>query len=86
MMRTYSDEQEAIKLDIDSQDAWADTVTFYKSRRCDVKRLRVQLNGQPALDTGRVRTQLYSPQLKPDRQDYSKYLARWSHIALPKQE
>ncbi len=61
MLRCYFDKQPAMKVSIDSDDAWADTVTFYKSTQFDAKkRLRVQLNGQPALDTGGVRTQLYS--------------------------
>ena len=49
-----------MKISVVSDDAWVDTVTFYKCTRFDVnKRLRVKLNGQPALDTGGVRTQLY---------------------------
>lgn len=61
MLRKQFDEQPAVKLTIDPDDAWADTVTFYKSRRFDPgKRVRVQVEGQPALDTGGVRAQLYS--------------------------
>ncbi len=61
MLRCHFEKQPAMTISIDSDDAWVDAVTFYKSTRFDVtKRLRVQLNGQPALDTGGVRTQLYS--------------------------
>ena len=43
------------------EDVWVDTVTYYKSDRCDCsKQLRIQLEGQPALDTGGVRNALYS--------------------------
>lgn len=50
-----------VKVHIDAEEAWQDTVTFYKSHRLDItKQLRVQLNHKPALDTGGERAQLYS--------------------------
>lgn len=61
MMHHYFSQQSSIKVTIDSEDAWVDTVTLYKSKRCDInKQLQVQLDDQPALDTGGVRMQLYS--------------------------
>ena len=35
MLRKQYDEQPAVKLTIDPDDAWADTMTFYKSKRFD---------------------------------------------------
>ena len=61
MLKSRFQGEAVIKLRVDSEDAWQDTVTFYKSQRVDVsKQLQVQLNNQPALDTGGVRSQLYS--------------------------
>lgn len=61
MMRQRFNQQAYIKVSIDYVDAWQDTVTVYKSSSFDItKPLRVQLRGQPALDTGGVLTQLYS--------------------------
>ena len=49
------------KVEIDPDDAWADTVAYYKSPQLNLnKRVRVVLGSQPPVDTGGVRRQLYS--------------------------
>lgn len=54
-------EQPVIKLDIDTAEAWEDAIAFYKSSRMDASRqIRVRISGQPAIDAGGVRAQLYS--------------------------
>ena len=61
MMNNRFAHEAVVKVRVDSEEAWQDTVTYYKSHRVDVtKQLRVQLDDQPALDTGGVRAQLYS--------------------------
>ena len=61
MLHLHFSQQATIKLRTSVDDVWVDTVTHYKSDRCDCsKQLRIQLDGQPALDTGGVRNALYS--------------------------
>ena len=49
------------KVEIDPDDAWADTVAYYKLPQLNLnKRVRVVLGSQPPVDTGGVRRQLYS--------------------------
>lgn len=50
-----------IKVRIDPSEAWEDLVVFYKSQRLEVtKQLRIQITGQPVIDAGGVRAQLYT--------------------------
>ncbi len=50
-----------VKLYLDPEDLWSDMIVYYKSARIDTsKAVRVILTGQPALDTGGVRRQVYS--------------------------
>ena len=50
-----------IKVEIDSDDIWQDMVCHYKSTKMNVmKKLRIRLLAQPALDTGGVRRMVYS--------------------------
>ena len=61
MMRNRFASEIVAKMQVDSEEAWQDTVTYYKSLRVNVtKQLRVQLDDQLALDTGCVCSQLYS--------------------------
>lgn len=54
-------EQPVIKLDVNTAEAWEDTIAFYKSSRMDAsQQIRVRITGQPAIDAGGVRAQLYS--------------------------
>ena len=55
-----------IKVHIDEDDAWSDLVSFYKASNADISRCRIRicLNGQPAIDTGGVRCQLYTTVLQ----------------------
>lgn len=50
------------KLRVDADEAWANTVSFYKNPCVDTANttLRVRLTGQAAIDTGGVWRQLYS--------------------------
>ena len=60
MMQRY-DTFPAAKLYVEASDAWSDTVAYYKRPSADPSshRIRVVLQGQPAIDTGGVRRQLY---------------------------
>ena len=50
-----------IKLQVDSDDMWADLVALYKNCSMDYySKLRITLDNQPAVDTGGVRRQVYS--------------------------
>ena len=49
-----------VKLYVDSDDAWADTVAFYKCNTPFDKSVRVRISDHPAVDTGGVRRQLYT--------------------------
>ena len=49
------------KVRIDASEAWEDLVAFYKSMRLEVnKQVRIQISGQPVIDVGGVRAQLYT--------------------------
>lgn len=49
------------KVHIDAHEAWEDLVAFYKSMKLDVNnQLRIQISGQPVIDVGGVRAQLYT--------------------------
>ena len=49
------------KVRIDASEAWEDFVAFYKSMRLEVnKQVRIQISGQPVIDVGGVRAQLYT--------------------------
>lgn len=49
------------KIHVDPDEIWQDMVVQYKSPRMDVmKRLRIRIRNQPALDTGGVRRLVYS--------------------------
>lgn len=61
MVNARFSECSTIKVQIDPCEAWEDFVAFYKSPRLDVtKQLRVQITGQPVVDVGGVRAQLYT--------------------------
>ena len=50
-----------VKLDTSEEEAWKDTVAFYKSPHLDMTcQLRVEIAGQPAIDVGGVRAMLYT--------------------------
>ena len=50
-----------IKLQVDSDDMWADLVALYKNCSMDYySKLQITLDNQPAVDTGGVRRQVYS--------------------------
>ena len=55
-----------IKVHIDEDDVWSDLVSFYKASNADISRcrIRIRLNGQPAIDTGGVRCQVYTSVLQ----------------------
>ena len=51
-----------VHVDEDEDEKWCDLVTFYKAPSPDPRlhRLRICLNGQPPMDTGGVRRDLYT--------------------------
>ena len=55
-----------VKVHIDEDDIWSDLVSFYKASNTDISRcrIRIRLNGQPAIDTGGVRRQIYTSVLQ----------------------
>ncbi len=59
MLHFSFNERPSVKLTVDTNDAWVDSVTYYKSNRCDTTN-RLRVNEQPVLDTGGVRNPLYS--------------------------
>lgn len=49
------------KIFVDLNDAWGDLVAVYKCSTLDLQsQLRIILDGQPAIDTGGVRRQVYT--------------------------
>ena len=60
--RTYP----VVKIHIDEDEVWSDLVSFYKTSNADISRcrIRIRLNGQPAIDTGGVRCQVYTSTLE----------------------
>ena len=55
-----------IELHIDEDDVWSDLVSIHKALNADISRchIRICLNGQPAIDTGGVRCQVYTSVLQ----------------------
>lgn len=50
-----------IKVQVDPEDVWQDMVVQYKSPKMDLtKQIRICLLGQPAIDTGGVRCQVFN--------------------------
>ena len=55
-----------IKVHIDEDDVWSDLVSFYKASDAGISRccISIRLNGQPAIDTGGVKCQVYTSVLQ----------------------
>ena len=55
-----------VKIHVDEDDIMSDLVYFYKVSDTDISRcrIRIRLNGQPAIDTGGVRRQIYTSVLQ----------------------
>ena len=55
-----------VKVHIDEDEVWSDLVSFCKMSDADISRcrIRIRLNGQPALDKGGVRCQVYTSVLQ----------------------
>lgn len=55
-----------VKVHVDEDELWSDLVSFYKMSNVDISkcRIRIRLNGQPAIDTGGVRCQVYTSVLQ----------------------
>ena len=49
-----------VKIKVDQECIWADMVAFYKGKGHMQGNIRIQLNNQPAIDTGGVRRQVYT--------------------------
>lgn len=61
LFKTTGATKPLIKLKVDSHTLWQDIVAYYKASKVNVnKHLQIQLDDQPALDTGGVRSQVYS--------------------------
>ena len=55
-----------VKVHIDEDEVLPDLVAFYKTSNVDISkcRIRIRLNGQPAIDTGGIRCQVYTTVLQ----------------------
>ena len=61
MINERFDEMPRRKVFVDLSDAWSDLVSYYKGTSVDFhSQLRITLDGQPAIDTGGVRRQVYT--------------------------
>ena len=61
LLRVKFDDVCPVKLAVDEEDRWEDSIAFYKSNRFDAHHpVRVRLSGQPAVDTGGVRRHFFS--------------------------
>ena len=49
-----------VRIQVDSNDIWSDVTAVYKNYDDYNTKLRIQLDNQPALDTGGVRRQMYT--------------------------
>lgn len=80
LFKTYP----VVKVDIDDDEAWAEMVTFYKATDVDFARCRIkiQLQNQPAIDTGDVRCQNYTTvlQLFADNQHLHLFDGHINHL------